>query len=92
MSLGNGYEHRIKDGINAKVESYDLVFDKITDADLAAINAFFDVTNGVDHFLWTPPMAGHNTQKKFIVKDQSDEPIEYNCNRLTCVFQQVFDP
>lgn len=92
MQLGNGYKSRVKDGINNKVETYQLIFDKITDTELAAITAFINATNGADYFLWTPPMAGHNTQKKFTCAKFTDESIQYNHNRLNCIFEQVFDP
>lgn len=92
MAFGNGYGQDVKDGINNKKETYSLLFDKMTDVDFAAVIAFLNATEGSAYFLWTPPMAGHNTEKKFKCKKFEDESLQYNCNRITAVFEQVFDP
>lgn len=92
IRFGDGYRLRRKSGINNITERYNLLFDNLTDVDLAAIVSFLRATNGTDYFLWTPPMAGHNTEKKFICTSYSDEALEYNNNKLTCTFEQVFDP
>jgi len=92
VRFGDGYRLRRRVGINNVTEKYNLLFDKLTDADLASIVSFLSAAKGVDYFLWTPPMAGHNTEKKFICTSFTDEALEYNVNKLTCTFEQVFDP
>lgn len=53
--FGDGYAHRIADGINSINTSWSLTFTNRTLTDAAAIIYFFETAAGCISFLWTPP-------------------------------------
>lgn len=68
--FGDGYVQEMPDGINANLETWQLVYQPIhgttgTTPTLAQLIAFFKAQTGTK-FLWTPP-APFNTQKQFAV-------------------------
>ena len=52
---GDGYEQRIRFGLNTDPKSWSLTFSERTDAECAGILAFFESCGGSDSFDWTPP-------------------------------------
>lgn len=53
--FGDGYAHRIADGINSINTSWSLTFTNISLVDSAAIITFFETAAGTTSFQWTPP-------------------------------------
>jgi phage-related protein len=75
MQFGDGYSHRVSDGINAMNTLWNLSFSSRSLADAAAIISFFESNAGVTAFQWTPP----------------DEATQYNvvCTAWSQVYESV---
>lgn len=54
LQFGDGYEVRQADGLNTKLEAWDLMFKRNT-VDAEAIDAFLTARGGVESFNWTNP-------------------------------------
>lgn len=65
--FGDGYAHRIADGINSKNISWDLTFNSRDLTEAASIISFFESANGVTKFQFTPP--DEQTQYNVICPD-----------------------
>lgn len=88
-AMGDGYEQRIKIGINTDPKSWDLRFNNRTDSEREAILAFLEARGGSERFDWTTPRGG--TGKKWVCADWSFEPTTFNNNQLSAKFRQVFE-
>jgi phage-related protein len=83
--MGDGYSQDIADGINNKLEKWNLTFSRETAA-IDAIEAFLRSKGGTTTFTWTP---SGRTEIKVKCRQWS---YSYNggaAKSLTCVFEQV---
>jgi phage-related protein len=53
--FGDGYEQRIRAGLNSDPKVFSLVFENRTDAESLRIEDFLESNGGADNFTWTPP-------------------------------------
>jgi phage-related protein len=53
VKLGNGYEQRSIDGLNATRDSWTLVYENISLSNLQTMTTFFDGLGGATYFTWT---------------------------------------
>ena len=60
--FGDGYEQRIKDGINSLQETYSLSFKTRTKEDIDDIVFFLDAQKNVSKFLFTMPYTNDTTR------------------------------
>ena len=67
-SFGDGYEQRLRDGINSLSESYSLSFETRTKEEIDNIIQFFDSKGGVVPFLFTIPDSTSNSGGEKTVK------------------------
>lgn len=67
-SFGDGYEQRLRDGINSLSESYSLSFETRTKEEIDDIIQFFDLKGGVVPFLFTIPDSTSNSGGEKTVK------------------------
>lgn len=89
VQFGDGYEHRIRFGLNQNPRQWSLVFDETTtDADV--IEAFLDArADDSAAFDWTPP---YETQSyKWVCESWSRELYVPNRERISATFRQVFE-
>ena len=93
VDLGDGYEQRLKRGINSTRRTYSLSFKARTDAVTTNIlNFLADPTkgdNGAKAFTWTPP---YGATGKWVCQNPSVTIISYNLNDIELVFREVFEP
>ena len=93
-SFGDGYEQRLKDGINSLSESYSLSFKHRTNDDIDDIITFFDTKAGVVPFEFTFPDSngsGNETTIK-VVCDTYAQQYEYdNFYSATATFRRVYE-
>lgn len=89
--FGDGYEQRVRFGINTTVESYSLTFENRSNTEADAIEAFLDARGGTESFDWTPP-TGSTSIKVVCDEAPSRTPVAYNLNTVRCTFRQVFEP
>ena len=87
--FGDGYAQYVADGINAKVQTWSLVFHSLN-ARTALIQTFLDGQVGIS-FLWTPP-APQNVQGYYMCTGYTIVPHGAGASSLQAVFQQVFSP
>lgn len=86
--FGDGYSQRAPQGINSNLEQWPtVIFDKRSDADAAAIMAFFDALEGATAFTWTRP--GTLTAKKYVCQSHKQVYNDSGSNTITCVFMEV---
>lgn len=57
FQAGDGYEQRIRFGLNTDPKEWDLTFAERSDVEAAAITAFFESCAGATSFTWTPPTS-----------------------------------
>lgn len=89
VQFGDGYEHRIRFGLNQNPKQWSLTFDETkTDADV--IETFLDArADDSAAFDWTPP---DETQvKKWVCESWSRELYVPNRARISATFRQVFE-
>lgn len=90
VKFGDGYEQRIKFGINNNPQVWNLKFQNRHNTETNNIDAFFRDREGVTAFTWLPPRA---TQEIVVVCDSwSVEAVKYNLNTISATFRQVFQP
>jgi phage-related protein len=93
-TFGDGYEQRLRDGINGLSESYNLSFNNRTKNDIDDIVAFFDTKHGVVPFNFTIPDSngsGSETTIK-VVCDTYTQKYDYdNFYSATATFRRVYE-
>lgn len=66
VAFGDGYEQRLVDGINFKMQEFNVRFNNRTDDDADDIIAFFDNKKGVTAFDYTYPDTNESGGEKTI--------------------------
>ena len=89
FQAGDGYEQRIRFGLNTNPKEWSLVFSNRTDTERDTILAFLDARGGVESFDWTPPrgVAG-----KYVCEEWQATLTNCNNNQIRATFRQVFEP
>jgi len=89
FAAGDGYEQRIRFGLNTDPKEWPLTFAERTDAERDGILAFFETHAGVTSFDWTSPrgIAG-----KYVCEEWQLNMRSYNFNTIKATFKQVFEP
>lgn len=88
--FGDGYVQRAADGINAATVSWELSWNALLTAEVAAIRSFFITRGGWQSFLYTVP---GDIQRRYI----STTPLELMQSRglsdsFSVTLQEVHDP
>ena len=86
--FGDGYAHRIADGINAINTSWSVVFSSRNLIDSAAIIAFFEGTAGYIPFQWVPPDEA--TQYNIVCPNWSQSYDSHISRTITATFNRVY--
>lgn len=89
FQAGDGYEQRIRFGLNTNSKEWNLVFSNRTDTERDLIAAFLDARGGVESFDWTPPRG---TAGKYVCEDWQITLSNCNNNQIRATFRQVFEP
>lgn len=89
FKAGDGYEQRIRFGLNTDPKEWDLSFSERTDTERDAILAFLEARAGVESFDWTTPrgIAG-----KFVCEEWQVTLRACNFNTIRAKFLEVFEP
>jgi|TARA_B110000285_G_C15015507_1_gene558835 phage-related protein len=93
-TFGDGYEQRLRDGINGLSESYNLSFNNRTKNDIDDIVAFFDTKHGVVPFNFTIPDSNGSGSETTItvVCDTYTQKYDYdNFYSATATFRRVYE-
>lgn len=89
FQAGDGYEHRIRFGLNTDPKEWSLTFANRTDTERDNILAFLEARAGVESFDWTPPRG---TAGKYVCEDWQASLLNCNNNTVKATFRQVFEP
>jgi len=89
--FSDGYSQRAPDGLNAKVESFQVSWAALTTAEKDQVVAVLDSVGGWGVLTWQPPTDSE--VKKFVIDADSGYSIEYIGTRFTITtnLKQVFD-
>ena len=88
FAAGDGYEQRIRFGLNTNPKEWQLVFSNRTDAERDLIIAFLDARGGVENFDWTPPRGSAG---KYVCEEWQVTLSNCNNNQIRATFRQVFE-
>jgi phage-related protein len=91
VQFGDGYEQRLRFGLNQNPKVLSLTWNNITETDADTIETFLDArADDGASFDWTPP--AESTAYKWVCEEWN-KTIPYN-NRaiITATFRQVFEP
>lgn len=88
FAAGDGYEQRIRFGLNTNPKEWQLVFSNRTDAERELIVAFLDARGGVENFDWTPPRGSAG---KYVCEEWQVTLSNCNNNQIRATFRQVFE-
>ena len=93
-TFGDGYEQRLRNGINSLKEEYSLTFNNRTKSDIDDIVTFFDTQHGVVPFNFTIPdtngSGGETTIK--VVCDNYTKKYDYDdFYSCTATFRRVYE-
>jgi len=86
---GDGYEQRVRFGLNTDAKEWDLQFNNRTDTERDAILSFFEAQAGVTSFTWTTPRG---LTGKYVCEQWSVSLEAYGFNNIRAKFRQVFEP
>lgn len=89
--FGDGYEQRVRDGINIKMETFSLAFTNRPFEDINRIAAFLDVKAG-NNFDFTITDHAGNTTIKVVCDSYDISYINDQYHNLTCTFRRVYEP
>tara|TARA_Y100000361_G_C10980812_1_gene248950 strand:+ start:120 stop:488 length:369 start_codon:yes stop_codon:yes gene_type:complete len=92
VALGDGYEQRLKNGINATRRTFSLSFlnrsDTVTTNILNFLADPLKGDNGAKAFDWTPPFGSTG---KWVCQNPSVTMVAHNLNDIELVFREVFE-
>jgi phage-related protein len=89
FKAGDGYEQRVRFGLNTNPKEWDLTFSNRDDTERDQIAAFLDARGGVESFDWTPPRG---TAGKYVCAEWQVTLSNCNNNQLRAKFREVFEP
>jgi phage-related protein len=87
--LGDGYEQRIKFGLNTDPKTWNLQFDNRIDSEREQIRAFLEARRATEAFDWTTPW--NQAGRKWVCEEWTIDPSNCNNNQIQAKFRQVFE-
>ena len=89
--FGDGYEMRVRDGINTTPRTFALTFNNRTKADIDNIYDFLNGLAGVDTCKLTIPYDGGETAVVVVVEQWARTLVYDEYYTLTCSAREVFE-
>jgi phage-related protein len=89
FAAGDGYEQRIRFGLNTDAKDWDLIFAERTDVERDEIAGFLEARGGAESFDWTPPRG---TAGKYVCEEWQVTLRACNFNTIQAKFREVFEP
>ena len=90
-ALGDGYEQRVRFGLNTNLKTWDLEFNARDNNEVDEIRDFLDARGAVESFTWTPPFF-NATAAQFVCETWDITTPAYNINNVRATFRQVPEP
>lgn len=88
IKFGDGYEQRVRDGINSILLDLDLSFDNRASQEATAILHFLHEKSAYKSFLFLPSPP-YNTMKRFVCRTWSHSTIFYNNQSIKAKFEEI---
>ena len=88
FQANDGYEQRIRFGLNTDAKEWQLVFSNRTDTERDNITAFLEARGAYEAFDWTPPRG---TAGKYVCDEWQLTLSNCNNNQIRATFRQVFE-
>lgn len=88
LKYGDGYELRVRTGINVLPRRWDLTFENRPEAVADQIEAFLEAREGAESFDWTP---SHGKPGKWVCREWSSMPTSHKHRTITATFEEVFE-
>ncbi len=89
FQAGDGYEQRVRFGLNTDPKEWSLVFSNRDDTERDQITAFLDARGGVESFDLTPPRGSAG---KYVCEEWQVTLSNCNNNQIRATFREVFEP
>ena len=89
VQFGDGYQQRLRFGLNTDSKTWQLTFANRTDSERETILSFLEARGGVESFDWTPPRGGAG---KFVCEEWQAKLSNCNNNQIQATFREVFEP
>lgn len=86
IKFGDGYEQRLRFGLNTNLKIWTVQFRARSDQEAAAIESFLDAREAVEAFDWSPPSG---SPAKWICRSWTRQLDAYNLNTISAEFEQV---
>jgi phage-related protein len=85
---GDGYEKRIRFGLQTDPKEWSLTFSERSDTERDNILTFLEARAAAESFDWTPPRG---TAGKYVCDEWQVTLRAYNFNTIQATFRQVFE-
>lgn len=89
FKAGDGYEQRIRFGLNTDPKEWTLVFKERSITERENILSFFEARGGYESFDWTPPRG---TAGRYVCAEWQTTMTSANYSTIQATFRQVFEP
>lgn len=89
FQASDGYEQRLRFGLNTQPKEWQLVFTLRTNTERDAIVGFLETQAGAYSFDWTSPRG---ITGKYVCQDWQVTMQAYNLNDIRATFRQVYEP
>lgn len=89
FQAGDGYEQRIRFGLNTDPKEWDLTFDQRRDTERDQIANFLNARGAYESFTWTTPRG---VTGQFVCDEWQITLNSCNFNTIKARFRQVFEP
>jgi phage-related protein len=90
FSFGDGYTKRVKLGLNAQTETWNLQLRNRTNTERDEIRTFLKQARGQSAFAWVDPASG--ISGKYVCSEWSTTFNQHNNNDIQASFRKVFEP
>jgi phage-related protein len=94
VSFGDGYEQRLRDGINNLNQSFNISFNNRSKQEIDDIVDFLDAQGGVTAFDFTfpdPDGPGGETTVKVVCEDYGQTFVNTDINSCSATFRRVYE-
>jgi phage-related protein len=89
FAAGDGYEQRVRFGLNTDPKEWSLTFSERTNTERDNIVAFLEARAAVESFDWTPPRGSAG---RYVCEEWQVTLRAFNFNTIQATFRQVFEP
>ena len=87
--FGEGYTQRVGDGLNTKIEKWDMTWNNLTTGEKDVIINFLDAREGAEAFNFTMP--GKSSSEKWICNRYQATPTNPSFFSISAEFEKVYD-